>query len=338
MNKTALIPVVGTAGSAWRAIGVLFFVNLYLCAFAGQTLPSPGTDGASQHLRTLPYPFDFDIPCGAGKPELEFSCPVPKFPHNLMVYRVVHPKIDEGAVSSLGKRFGFASVARNDNSGGPNSYRWLKESGHLMSVNPENGTFTYRREATPDPEKSSREVYPPVEKCRQVSDEFLKSRDLLPSDASLSTVTAANVRSMGGICCAYQRTLDGYRTHGAGARMHVYIDANGEVRRVLRAWQDLRSYRIYPLRTVTQALENLRKGDGLTEGSAGKIEKVELLYYTSPVRQNYVQPFYMFRCIGPNGNFDAMTPAVDGKYLMPIETRGILNAEDSATSVSKSGG
>ena len=90
-------------------------------------------------------------------------------------------------------------------------------------------------------------------------------------------------------------------------------------------------YHVYPLRTVEKALQDLRNGGGLSEEGIGRTENVELLYYTSPVRQNYVQPFYLFRCKGPNGASVAKVPAVDGKYLMPIETRGNPVTDDPET-------
>ena len=62
-------------------------------------------------------------------------------------------------------------------------------------------------------------------------------------------------------------------------------------------------------------------------GGEGKVEDVTLRYYTSPEKQEYVQPVYYFDCNGPGGKFYGVVPAIKDEYLKPRETKAATRTQ-----------
>ena len=79
---------------------------------------------------------------------------------------------------------------------------------------------------------------------------------------------------------------------------------------------DRESFSTYPIKTVSQAMENLKSGNywPSSDISAGNvvIREATLAYYEPVTLAQYLQPIYIFR--GDN-NFSAFVPAVTDKYL-----------------------
>lgn len=80
---------------------------------------------------------------------------------------------------------------------------------------------------------------------------------------------------------------------------------------------DAQNIGIYPIKTASQAYEELQKGNGTIvsagkNGSAISIEKMFLGYYDPEIYQTYLQPIFVF--LGKNG-FVAYVPALHDDYV-----------------------
>ena len=120
---------------------------------------------------------------------------------------------------------------------------------------------------------------------------------------------------------SFRRKIGAYETYGAGAKLRVAVSPDGEVAEVRKTWQQLIQFKAYPIKTPQQALDELQNGQGnLMNGWRGKVNKITIRYYTSPQKQDYVQPIYYFECSSPNGNFfNGSVPAIKQEYLKTKE-------------------
>lgn len=78
---------------------------------------------------------------------------------------------------------------------------------------------------------------------------------------------------------------------------------------------DLENYGTYPIKTATEAFEELKNGDGFVavepRTSSVSLTKVYLAYYLAEEFSNYLQPIYVFE--GPE--FSGFVPAVKSEYV-----------------------
>ncbi|HUT30191.1 MAG TPA: hypothetical protein VMX13_10400 [Sedimentisphaerales bacterium] len=280
-------------------------------------------------LEKLPYTFDFDGP-HYPEPKLVFEGPFPNLPETMRVYQVGNPAVTEEYVRELArKHFGMpadAEITRSDGRG----FYWLRSSTHLFHVDPGNGSFNtdkISRIREDSPETWVKDKYPSKEECGRIAEEYLKTGHLLEPDAYLRGV-ADNISGSGVMSVGFGRLIGGCKTWGAGAQILVRIGLGGEVVGVRKAWQELIPYRPYPVKSPEEALAELQQGKGLLmNGDSGKVKEITLRYYTSPQKQDYVQPIYYFDCNGPEGGFYGVLPAIKGEYLEPRQDgRGELMA------------
>ncbi|MHC4657335.1 MAG: hypothetical protein ACYS91_20290 [Planctomycetota bacterium] len=282
----------------------------------------------SLHLDKLPYTFDFDGPT-CSKPSLVFDGPFPKVPKAMMVYKVKHPNITEASVRKLGQKFGIPADAKLKRT----SRLRLKTTTQYFEVNPTNGTFSLEKIRKYNSQTGTKKKYPAKKECENISRTYLKAHNLFSKDAYFRGI-ADNTLSLGVMSVAFGRKIGRYKTIGAGARIYVGIGPDGEVFDVRKAWQQLVPYKPYPIISPQKALEELEKGKGVLDGCEGKIKKITFRYYTSPEKQDYVQPIYYFDCNGPEGDFSGSVPAIKNEYIQSREEYW-KEIEDKAASSSK---
>lgn len=234
-----------------------------------------------------------------------------------MVYKVKHPNITEASVRKLGQKFGIPADAKLKRTDGLSRYG-LKTTTQYFEVDPTNGTFSLRKIRKYDSHKGTKKKYPAKKECENISRAYLKAHNLFSKDAYFRGI-ADNTLSLGVMSVGFGRKIGRYKTIGAGAEFYVGIGPDGEVFDVRKAWQQLVPYKPYPIKSPQNALEELEKGKGVLKGLEGKIKKITLRYYTSPEKQDFVQPVYYFDCNGPEGDYDGYVPAIKAEYLKSRE-------------------
>jgi len=295
-------------------------LNIFLCTLILTTYARPSGAGEDEmRPMKLPYTFDFDGPYYPDR-SLVFDGEFPKLPHKVMVYKVKHPNISDESVRNLARKFveipPGGKVQREPDMGG---LCLVETEDRFVHVHAATGSILFDRKFDKKGNANSKTL-PSKQRCSEIAEEYLKKRDLLPKDAylwrTLERPDPGTVRTV------YKRRINGYEAIGAGAHILVTIDANGEVIHLLKQWQELVPYKLYPIKPPEQAFEELQDGKGmLFHGGEGTINKITLVYYTSPMKQNYVQPVYRFEGVGPNGWFCGEIPAIKKEYLKPRETK-----------------
>ena len=161
--------------------------------------------------------------------------------------------------------------------------------------------------------------YPFRQECKTIAEQYLTRRDLLPKEAYFRGVVD-NTRGADVMSIGFGRKVNGYKTWGAGGGIGVHIGCGGDIIAIRKAWQDLSPYKMYPIKTPQQSLEELCNGKGvLMHGSKGRVENIEVRYYTSPEKQEYVQPIYYFDCNSADGAFYGVVSAIQEQYLKSRE-------------------
>lgn len=267
-------------------------------------------------LAKLPFTFDFDGPYYP-EPNLVFDGPFSKVAERMMVYKVKDPNVTEASVRRVAEEyFDIPADAELTRSRGMGLY-WLKSGNTLVEVNPLTGWLNVRkirRKKAKTIEKSC----PSKEEGKNIVAQYLKTRGLLPKDAYLWRVVRK--QGKGVVRAAYKRKIGGYKSYGAGAKILVTLGPGGEVIDLRKHWQELVPYKAYPIKSAQEALAELQQGKGvLMNGDTGKVKEITLRYYTSPQKQEYVQPIYYFECSGDNGRFNGKVPAIKAEYLKPRE-------------------
>ena len=295
-------------------ISILFF-SIVAGILNSANVTGMGKEDA-EVLRRLPYTFDFDGPAYP-EPNLVFDGVFPKVPERMVVYSVKEPNVTEASVRELAARYfdmpPDAELTRSHRMG----LYWLNSGNRLVEVNPLTGSFNVAKVGKQDAKMIDKN-YPSKEEAQNIAQEYLKSRGLLPKDAYLWRVVSKPARGLARV--GYLRKIGNYKTYGAGAKIHVKVGREGEVRGVRKTWQELIPYKAYPIKSPEDALAELQSGKGvLMNGDTGKVKEITLRYYTSPQKQEYVQPIYYFDCKGRKGSFRGIVPAIKDEYLRSKE-------------------
>lgn len=100
----------------------------------------------------------------------------------------------------------------------------------------------------------------------------------------------------------FYATMNGEPLLGV-ARVDVRVGAGGQIVDVMKRFRDTEPEPIMKkIRTVEQALDDLKAGDGIISYPEGKFDKmavtdVALRYWADPApSQTYLQPVYVFTC------------------------------------------
>ena len=122
---------------------------------------------------------------------------------------------------------------------------------------------------------------------------------MLPQDAYVRGV-ADNTKGADVMSVGFGRRLNGVEFWGAGYEIIVDIGRGGRIVRVRKAWPELIPIGEYDLVEVREAVKKLAAGEGaLYHGNRGEITGAKVVYYASPVAQEYAQPCYYFECRDP---------------------------------------
>ena len=269
----------------------------------------------SQQLKKLPYPLDLGTTSNPNPSAVGFDGTFPEMPSEMMVYRVIHPNnINESYVRELAqKHFGMTSDARMERSPRLGLY-WLETSTQLLEVDPRNGSFKIEKNDDIDTRSVTRNEYPSREDCNIIAVKYLKDHNMYEDDAYISGF-ADNTQGAGYMSVGFGQKISGHKKFGAGGKMLVDIGPGGEVVYFRKAWKELVPYKPYPIKTAKQALRDLHNRRGFLRGRKGKIKSITIRYYTSPGKQEYIQPTYYFECSGPDGDFYGCVPAIKDKFI-----------------------
>ncbi|HUT28291.1 MAG TPA: hypothetical protein VMX13_00760 [Sedimentisphaerales bacterium] len=277
-------------------------------------------------LEKLPYP----LPTGMlhrRNIAIEFEGPLPELPTEMMVYKVKEPNITEEFVYEFAKEhFAIERTAEMSGSSGLTSYR-LRGKNWVLQVYAENGALILDDPLMLAENMQAKRLfleekgsdYPSEDECRAIAEQFLTDHNLLPQDAYFRSVADSRA-SIDAISVSFHREINGYKEWGAGAKLFVRVWPEGRVVQVFRLWQQLEPYKVYPLKPIAQALEELRNGKVIwLSGSKGTIRNISLRYHSSTIPQEYVQPLYYFECEGADEEFYGVVPAIKDEYLKSKE-------------------
>jgi len=293
--------------------GMTVFVLVLLgLGRAGLTLASADKSGS---FVKLPKPFEYS---GRRCREISLSSGAlfPASVEKMMVYTVKEPNIAEKDVRVLGQEyFSIATTAKIRERSSEEDYWWLEDGSHVLCVDPCDGMINFSKVREEEASHGEDRIYPSIEESRKIAEGYLRIQGLWPQDGyfrrAVDNTSGAEVMSAG-----FGRLIGGYKNWGAGSRIIVDIALGGEVIGVLKAWPELQPYRVYPIKSPEEALEDLRNGKSvLMDGWNGKVREITLRYYTSPRVKDYVQPVYYFDCNGPGGEFYGVVPAITKQYL-----------------------
>jgi hypothetical protein len=297
----------------------LVIIILVTLSFVSNTMVlSASTGETNQDPNKLPHPFDFDGPAYP-EPNFVFEGQLPELPTELMVYSVVGPNITEAIVRDFAnKYFGIANDAKLTRSRRLGRYN-LEAANEWFMMDPATGGFEFEKIKQHSSQKVTKKDFPSKAQCQGIAKAFLASHSLFPPDAYLKE-RVADRSSSGVMGVRFGRKINGYAASGAGARLWVDINPDGEVVKVRKKWKTLRPYKRYPIKSPQEALEELLDGKGqLMNGCNGKIENITIRYYCSPQKQAFVQPIYFFECVGPKRRFTGYVPAIKREYLKSKE-------------------
>ena len=269
-------------------------------------------------LARLSEPFDFDGPAYM-EPQVEFEGTWPEVPEKMMVYRVVEPNISEGKAREIAEKLiGLRKTEALKRTSRLGMY-WMRANGRDFELDPQIGHIIATMAADASAFAEATDELPDANACEIAATGYLRDANLLPTDTYIRAISERKRESGYSKRVSFGRIIGKYKAIGRGASIDVEIGKGGQVVRVRKLWQELVAFKEYPIRSPQEALQALNKCEGyLIHGQKGKAKNIALRYYTSPQRQEYVQPVYRFECEGKEGRFFGEVPAVRREYLKPI--------------------
>jgi len=253
---------------------------------------------------------------------LEYKGKFAKVPKEMMIYKAVEPNVTEEYVRELGEKcFGMSADANFTISSG--RFYKLRDRDWLVDVDSANGSFWLTGSLwLGDKKKKKKQLlgeaslsYPSKEECKVIAERFLTDHNMLPANAYVGGV-ADNIHGSGFMSVRFSRTLEGYKSCGAGDKIIIDIGPWGEVAEVLKNMQEYVPWKMYPIKGPEEALAELRSHKGIMwNGSKGIVESISLRYYTEPYGQRDVQPVYYFSCKGVKGKFYGCVGAIKNEYV-----------------------
>lgn len=143
-------------------------------------------------------------------------------------------------------------------------------------------------------------AFPDAQEAKTIATAFLVDHNMLPEDAYLRGLVD-NTKGADVISVGYGRRVRGVEVWGAGSEIIVDIGRGGRVVYVRKAWPTFKPIGEYNLTAPESALQKLKNGEGvLYHGNKGEIVSIKLVYYASPIVQDYVQPCYYADCLDPD--------------------------------------
>lgn len=244
----------------------------------------------------------------------------PKMPEKMLLYRLIRPKdVNETDVREMAKKhFDMPDDAKYERS---RRYCNLNTESFNFFIDANTGFMSlFKHEKARDKLSRERSDYPSDEECKRIAVTYLKEHGLWPDDLSkdnIEYVLGYNLSSVGINVSIGGMRMSGYRTFGDGSELSVAIGVAGEIVRVSKKWIEYIPYKVAPIITPQEAFEELKTGRVL--GSLrGDVEKMELMYFTQPMKDNIIQPVYCFWFKNSKSAY-AVVPAVKKEYLKTIQ-------------------
>ncbi|MHC4744486.1 MAG: hypothetical protein ACYS8Z_21435 [Planctomycetota bacterium] len=242
---------------------------------------------------TLPH-IGHNWQTGRSPSEFPFDANFPEMPTEMLVYRVVQPKdVTEADVKALMERlFDVPEDAELRYREDGNYYTYRDERYNFeYAASP--GFFYMSKSKKPGTKfTESRKDCPSDEECKAIALKFFEERELLPEDAYIREITDDS-ESGGGICVTFGRMIGEYKVWGRGSEIIVRVGIGGEIITLSKEWHILEPYKMAPIISPEEALDDLRRpGAGYIAGGY-KVEQITLRYDTHGVGES-VQPVYYF--------------------------------------------
>ncbi|CDF58636.1 hypothetical protein [Thermobrachium celere] len=119
------------------------------------------------------------------------------------------------------------------------------------------------------------------------------------------------------------KPVDGIKYTGIGPKISVWFGDNGEIIGYSSIWREIEEVGNYPLISIDEAVENIKKGKALiynlsNSDEEGTIESWELVLWSDPdgYEQKYVIPHYIFKGKTKDGRvFTIVTRAISNTYI-----------------------
>ncbi len=333
----------------WSIIGVIGYVllrifwgilvNVYLAAFPPQAAPPNHAFGS---LPTLKFPASAASPSGQIVYQLQIiEGSVPAASASANVYFM--PKTGSNLLAlstaqNFAKRLGFATTPINDASNS-NVYRFDDPAAPLRHLwyDVVSTNFIIRYDFQQDAGLFLNNVVPSALAAQSEAKNLLQTYGLNPQDFTGGdvTVTFYKVSANSLVPVDSQSQADAVRvdfyrpyiastpvvTGASGGPISLIFSGSQDLKkRVLQFsytyWPiDYQTIATYPLKTSTQAWQELQSGGGYVlhypKGLLITVRKVYLAYYDSPDPQTYLQPVFVFE--GDDG-FMAYVPAISPDY------------------------
>jgi hypothetical protein len=225
-------------------------------------------------------------------------------PETVVLYRVVHPEITAGLISSIAERMGLKGAIRESS-----DQILLSDDHYSLEIHMKSGRVALidvPRWMNPNA-KDLPENLPSDGEAVQIATRYLEETGLLPSDAIFCEVNrpqiieyTENGKVVGvafeEVQVSYCRTIDGRPV--IGSKLTVEIGGGGDILNVYKLWRDYAPEKEITIVTPQEAFEEL-KAAGMaadTEGQTVVITGIELGYYEAPAMDNpvYLVPVYIF--------------------------------------------
>lgn len=249
-------------------------------------------------------------------PDLELGIELPRMPEKVMVYRRVVPdEMTESDARRLSHEYFDMPLGAELMRSKSGNYIRVKTATHLFELDARRGWFNNVNQAYRSTTHSNRrQDYPSDDECVRIAASYLTDRGLLPDDSRLGGVVDNS--SAGCISVGFGQVIGGHGCWGSGGRVSVHVGIGGEIVSVWKQWLEVEPFREYPIKTVSEALEEARKGHGwfLTVGG-GTIRKIELRYETG----TFLRPVYYFDYSADEEFRYVVVPAIRQDFLMSAE-------------------
>lgn len=244
--------------------------------------------------------------------------------------------LEEG--KKIAKQFGFESDPVEMNEG---IYEFKSEkTNKKLTINVLEGDFKLKYPYLEDQSILETKTVPNKNKAIEIASSFLQSgnkytADLKDGEKKISywKITDGTLKSVLAQSEANAVRVDFYRKN-LEDKWEIISPQNGEAsvsvlisgsdsneKQIIEAnfkYADIdrESFSTYPIKTVEQAMENLRAGNYWPSSDVNSkdviIREIKLAYYEPVTMTQYVQPIYVFK--GDN-NFAAFVPAISDKYI-----------------------
>ena len=227
----------------------------------------------------------------------------PEFPRTMMVYRVI-PEDPGEKLGELSKKFNISGdLKMYDTSWIIEEYNSTSQERYELSVDLGSGYFEYsnvNRLDDTDP-RDLPEFVPADDEARQIGENYLENKGLLPDDALFNHIGDSGEESVVGnvttiskyVVIDYMRKINGTIVND---RISVTVGGGGDILRVSGHWPKIEPYKEIPLISPEEAFKELQKNV-----TYGNVTNISLEYYsgTRDKQLNYILPVYVFRGMGP---------------------------------------